>query len=219
MRKILPCYSSMILKNGHVFESLIQLKVLDTLRCQTQKSFYLRVARVPQLVIMFRILDQHFVRTHGTHAVVDAISLALRVALDAVQRGGMNNRACRPSWRRFRRYRADHLRGVLAARTETAGRYFGLELVFFGVVTSYDPRPCDGIFAQLHSGQNYIARDSRQLWYKKWLKTGDIRPVTQAIHPVVPVILQSGSSNSVVEFGIPRANHGSCLNWCACGQA
>src|SRR3954463_12396218 len=58
VRKILPCYRAMVFEDSDVLEALILFQVLDSLGCQAQKALDLGVARVPQLMVMFGVLDQ-----------------------------------------------------------------------------------------------------------------------------------------------------------------
>ncbi len=73
------------------------------------------------MTVVARIFDDHFMRTHGMHAVVDAVAATARLALDAVERLGMNDRTRRPrnSWSIGGL--CNHLRRRRGIRTETAG--------------------------------------------------------------------------------------------------
>src|SRR6266404_8956493 len=98
-------------------------------------------------MVVLGILDQHLVRAHGAHAIVDAVSLTFRIALDAVKRRWMDHGTRRPTRRSFRWNRTNYLRRILAASAEPARCDFGFQTVFFRVVAGDDPRARDRIFA------------------------------------------------------------------------
>src|SRR4051812_41658159 len=89
--KILPRHRPMILEDGDIFEPLVQLQILNPLRRQTKKLFYLSIRGVPQLMVVSWIFNQYLVRANRTHAVVDAVSLTLWIPLNAIERRWMNN--------------------------------------------------------------------------------------------------------------------------------
>src|SRR5216683_133293 len=87
---------AVILENADVLESAIALQILNPLRGQTQELFHLDVTGIPDMAIVAGILQQNFVSAHRSHAVVESVAAAGRLAFAMVQGLGMDQRARRP---------------------------------------------------------------------------------------------------------------------------
>src|ERR1700683_4543349 len=91
MFELLSGAAAMVLENADVLESPVAFQVLNALRRQQQKLANFGIAGVPQMPVMARIFDQHFVGSHGAHAIVDAVCAARSVALNVVESCGMHH--------------------------------------------------------------------------------------------------------------------------------
>src|ERR1700692_2655314 len=87
---------AVILENADVLESAIALQILNPLRGQTQELFDLDVTGIPDMAIVTGVFDQNFVSASRSHAVVEAVAAAGRLAFDVVQGLRMNHGARRP---------------------------------------------------------------------------------------------------------------------------
>ncbi len=125
MGEFLPGVLAVVLEEADVLDARVALEVEDALGGEAEEVCDLFVAGVPEMAVVARIFDQHFVRADGVHAVVDAVAAAAGIAFDAVKRRGMHDRARRPrNSRRIGRLR-DHLRRSRGIGTETAGNVSG----------------------------------------------------------------------------------------------
>ena len=107
-----PARLAVILENADVLEAAVALQILNPLRGQTQKLFDLNVAGIPDMAIVARIFQQNFVRSHRSHAVVESVAAAGRLAFDVVKRLRMHNRARRPRAAIHAGQGGDDLRGL-----------------------------------------------------------------------------------------------------------
>src|SRR5437868_2211563 len=87
---------AMVLKDGDVFESAVALEINDALGGEAQELLDFRVAGIPKIAVVTRIFNQHLMRPYRTHVVVEAVSLAVRVSFDPVNRRGMHHSPGRP---------------------------------------------------------------------------------------------------------------------------
>src|SRR3954447_19938249 len=101
------------------------------------------------MAVVVAIFHQHFVRANGVHTVIETVPTTPRLALDAVQRLGMNHGSRGPGSPRSIGGRRDDLLRRLA---KTAG---GLQVRsgVAGIVAGNDPRPSNRVFAQFHSSK------------------------------------------------------------------
>jgi len=63
----------------------IALEVEDSLGGHAEEVTDLLVTGIPDMPVMVGILNHHFVRAHGVHAVVEAVSTASGLTFDVVQ--------------------------------------------------------------------------------------------------------------------------------------
>ena len=94
--EFLPGCLAVILENADVLESAIALQILNPLRGQTQELLDLDVTGIPDMAIVAGIFQQNFVSAHRSHAVVESVAAAGRLAFDVVQGLRMDDRARRP---------------------------------------------------------------------------------------------------------------------------
>jgi hypothetical protein len=80
-----------ILENADVLKATVPLQILNAMGNQAQELFNLRVARIPEIALVARILKQNFVSTHRSHAVIETISAATGLTLDVIERMGMHH--------------------------------------------------------------------------------------------------------------------------------
>src|ERR1700686_2166571 len=117
MAEFLAGVLAMVFEQADVLDARIALKIEDALGDQAEKVSNLIVAGAPQMRVVSRVFDQHFMRADRVHAVINAVAAAAGFALDAVKRRGVND-GTRGPWDaggigRFR----DHLqrrRGTIA---------------------------------------------------------------------------------------------------------
>ncbi len=99
----------------------IALEIEDALGGQAEEVADLIVAGIPQMPVVARVFDDHFMRADRVHAVIDAVAAAAGFAFDAIERHGMHDGARGPgNAGRVGRLR-DHLRGRRSVGAETAG--------------------------------------------------------------------------------------------------
>ena len=96
MLELLSGAAPVILIEAYIFEAAVAFKILNTLRGKQQELFDLEVACSPQMPVVRGVLHQDFVRADRAHPVVNAVAAAGCLALDVIQRVGMNDRARRP---------------------------------------------------------------------------------------------------------------------------
>src|SRR5262249_35233114 len=99
---------------------------------------------------MLGVLEKHLMGADGAHAIVDAVSLALRIAFDAEQRSGVDHGAGRPSSRGIAGHGTHDLETVLPWIAESTCHHSAFQTVLGGVVARDDPGARDGVFPQLH---------------------------------------------------------------------
>ena len=122
MAEFLSGVLAVVLEETDVLDAWVALQVEDALGGQAQEVPDFIVAGVPQMAVVARVFDQHFVRAHGVHAVVDAVAAAAGFALNAVERLGMHDGARGPgSAGRVGRFR-DYLQRRRGISAETAGQ-------------------------------------------------------------------------------------------------
>jgi hypothetical protein len=148
MAKFLAGILSVIFEQAHIFHTRIALEVHDAPGHQTQELRDLLIAGIPQMPVVVRILNQHLMRAHRMHAVIDAIAAAARLAFNAIQRRRMHHRARRPWRSRIIRSRGDYLHRVRGIAAKWAGP-FGSRRID-RIVSGNNPRACDRIFAKFH---------------------------------------------------------------------
>jgi hypothetical protein len=64
MAKLLPGTGTVIFEKADVFDARIALQVEDALGGEAQKLFDFSVAGIPEMAVVLRILDDHFVRAY-----------------------------------------------------------------------------------------------------------------------------------------------------------
>jgi hypothetical protein len=139
---------AVILENADVLEPAVALQILYSHRGQTQELFDFEVARIPEVGVVARIFEQHFMSADRSHAVVEAVAAARRLAFDVVQRMRMDDRARRPGAAIHARQVGDDLRrrGGRTAKPAGLGTGSGLD----DIVTGNHPGTGNGIFAEFH---------------------------------------------------------------------
>src|ERR1700680_1471372 len=121
MTKFLPGALAVVFEETDILNARVALEVEDALGSEAEKVRDLIVAGAPQVPVVARIFDQHFVSTDRVHAVIDAVAAPAGFALDAVERLGMHDGTRGPgNARRVGRLR-DHLQRGGRAVAKTAG--------------------------------------------------------------------------------------------------
>src|ERR1700675_2903356 len=146
--EFLPGSLAVILENADVLESAIALQILNPLRGQTQELLDLDVTDIPDMAIVAGIFQQNFVSPHRSHAVVESVAAAGRLAFDVIQSLRMDNRARRPRTTIHAGQGGDHIGYVGGRATKTAG--LGAWRGLADVVARDHPGPGYGILAQFH---------------------------------------------------------------------
>src|ERR1700687_4115049 len=149
MAEFLPGILTIVFEQADVFDARIAFEVEDALGDQAEEVCNLIVAGVPQVPVVARIFDQHFMCADRVHAVINTVAAAVGFALNAVKRRGVNN-GTRGPWDaggigRFR----DHLqrrRGTIAKTADGLRTRSG----FGRIIASDDPGAGDGILAEFH---------------------------------------------------------------------
>ena len=104
----------------------VALQILNPQRGQTQELFDFDVARIPEMAVVARIFEQNFVSADRSHAVVEAVAAAGRLAFDVVERMRMDDGARRPGAAIHARQVGDDL-GGLGGRHRKTGRLASVE--------------------------------------------------------------------------------------------
>ena len=113
--------------------------------------------------IVTRILKQHFMRADRSHAVVNALAPAGRLAFNPVERIGMYHRSRRPRITVDPSHAGYLLRRCAAVRAELASSFRARRLIGH-IVAGNNPRPRNGIFPQLHAcKENTVAQQSQHV--------------------------------------------------------
>src|SRR4051812_46629537 len=98
---------------------------------------------------MPRVLDQHFMRPHRLHRVIETDAAPRRIALYVVNRRRMDDRTSRPRTAVHRRHRRDDL-GLLWRFRAIPAEWLALR-ASLSVVARDDPRPGNRVLAQFHN--------------------------------------------------------------------
>src|SRR5580704_10187642 len=149
MAELLPGVVAIVLAKADVLDAGIAFEIEDALGGQAKKVGDLIVAGAPEMPIMAGVFDQDFMRTHGVHAVINAVAAAVRFALDTVEGFGMHHGTRGPGDARgVGRFR-NHLRRWRGTVAEKA--VGGMTWTAFGrIIAGNDPRAGDGILAEFH---------------------------------------------------------------------
>ena len=145
-----PAFFPVIFEQTHIFHTRIALEVHDASPGHQAQE----LPRSPHRRHSTNagrgnwILNQHLMRAHRMHAVIDAIAAAARLAFNAIQRRRMHHRARRPWRSRIIRSRGDYLHRVRGIAAKWAGP-FGSRRID-RIVSGNNPRACDRIFAKFH---------------------------------------------------------------------
>jgi hypothetical protein len=91
MFELLPSSFPVILENADVLKATVPLQILNAMGNQAQELLNLRVARIPEIAVVARILKQNFVSANRAHAVIETISAATGFTLDVIERMGMHH--------------------------------------------------------------------------------------------------------------------------------
>src|SRR6266404_2817649 len=142
---------AVILENADVFEPAIAFQILNPLRGQTQELFDLDVTGIPDMAIVAGIFQQNFVSAHRSHAVVESVAAAGRLAFDVVQGLRMNDRAGRPCTAIHAGQISDDFGWLGGGTAKRAG--LGAWRGLADIVASDHPGTGDGIFAQFHGSK------------------------------------------------------------------
>jgi len=146
-----------ILEHADVLEPAVALQILNPQRGQTQKLFDFGVARVPEMAAVARIFDQNLVSADRSHAVVEAVGAARRLAFDVVERVRMDDGARRPCAAIHAGQVGDNMGwlGGGAAKAAGLGAWRGLN----DIVAGDHPGAGDGIFAEFHGVRRTKCKD------------------------------------------------------------
>src|SRR5690348_5648484 len=137
-----------ILEDADVAEAGVAFEVLDALGNEQEELLDLGVAGVPELAVMFRVLDQQLVSADVGHAVVNAFSAAINAAFDVVDGARMDNRPGRPRTSLHRRTGGYLLQlGLLGRSGAEAALGLGTRREFGEIVAGHDPGAGQRIFA------------------------------------------------------------------------
>ena len=148
MIEFLPGCGAVILENADVLEPCIALQILNAQRGQTQELFDFRIARVPEMAIMAKVLEQDLVSADGSHAVVKAVTAARRLAFNVIKRMRMHKRARGPRAAIEARQIRDYLGWLGGGTAKLAGSRTRRNLT--DIIAGNHPRTGDGIFTKFH---------------------------------------------------------------------
>jgi hypothetical protein len=81
---LLPGERPIILVDGDIFEPEVALQIFDALSPGLHDQHDLIVGQILKLAIVFRRLDDDFIRAHRLHLVVDPVGPTIRVAFHAI---------------------------------------------------------------------------------------------------------------------------------------
>ena len=90
MAEFLPGTPAVVLEEADVLDAGVALEIENALGGHAKEPLDLRVAGIPKMVVMARVLDQHLVRSDGVHAVIEAIATASGLAFNVIERRGMH---------------------------------------------------------------------------------------------------------------------------------
>src|SRR5882762_2569601 len=142
---------AVILENADILESAVALQILNPQGGQTQELFDLDVTGIPDMAIVAGIFQQNFVSAHRSHAVVESVAAAGRLAFDVVQGLRMNDRAGRPCAAIHAGQVSNDLGWLGGSATKRAG--LGAWRGLADIIASDHPGAGDGIFAQFHGSK------------------------------------------------------------------
>ena len=91
MAEFLAGILAIVFEQADVLDARVALEVENALGGEAKEVRDLIVAGIPQMPVVARIFDQHFMRAHRMHAVINSVAAAARLALDAVERRGMHD--------------------------------------------------------------------------------------------------------------------------------
>src|ERR1019366_2580302 len=159
--EFLSGFLAMILENADVLEPAVALQILNPLRGQAQELFDFEIARIPEMAVVAGIFDQNFVSADRSHAIVEAVGAAGRLAFDVVERMRMDDRARRPCAAIHAGQVGDDMSwlGGRAAKPAGLGAWSRLD----DLVTGDHPGTGDGIFTEFHGVRR--AKSTRRV---KW---------------------------------------------------
>src|SRR5579859_2211098 len=120
MAEFLSSALAVILKQADVLDARIALEVKNALGDNAKVVSDLFVSRSPQMAVVARVFNDHLMGAHRMHPVIDAVAATARLALDAVERLGMNDRTRRPGNSRSVGRFCNHLWRRRSINTETA---------------------------------------------------------------------------------------------------
>ena len=136
---------AVVLVNGDVLKPAIAFQILDALPPGLHHEQNLVVGQILELAVVFRRLDDNFVRAHRLHLVIDSVGAPFGISLNAIER--VRVREYRDLRRTLRRQAKKGVPGIRFLGTKrTAARGFA------GVFpVSHDhPTARDGIFTKFH---------------------------------------------------------------------
>src|SRR5713226_9372927 len=76
MAELLSGIRAMVFEEADIFDARIALEIEDALGGQAKEPLDLRVAGIPNMAVVARVLDQNLVRADRVHAVVEAVATA-----------------------------------------------------------------------------------------------------------------------------------------------
>jgi hypothetical protein len=80
-----------VFEQADVLDARVTLEVENALGGKSKEVRDFIISGVPQMTVVIGIFDQHFVRAHRVHAVVNSVAAAAGFSLNAVQGPGMNH--------------------------------------------------------------------------------------------------------------------------------
>src|SRR4029077_8662588 len=147
MAEFLSGVGTVILEQADVLDARIALEIEDALSGKTEEVGDVLVTGLPQMTIVIRIFDEHFMGAHGLHAVIETVAAASGLAFDMVERSRVDHGTCRPGRPgRIGRVRDYMQAGIGAERARRVGTGSGIA----GIVAGHDPGAGDWVLAKFH---------------------------------------------------------------------
>src|SRR3984893_8569676 len=156
------------------------------------------------------VFDQHFVRTDGTHPVVNAVAAPGRFSLNVVQGCGMDYSTRGPGRSSHSRHAGDQLRRLAGIGTEPAKRLRAGRIIGY-IVARNDPRTRDRILAKFHAQGDHLVEPASTGFCGQALCTGQ-RGITVCYNPPTkPPEMTEPSTPLMRQYAAIKKEHPSAL--------